>query len=179
METPLTQLDLAENRPRYSAGAGMNNPALLDMETSLTQLDLKENRPRYSAEGRMNTPVQLNMETPLVNLVFQSQLDSKLFANPGTAVFDGHDYTEGGRAQLEKVGETLPQVSYTVPPKTSVTASNNRSIPSSFAGMRDTVSPDTSSYTSSGAIPRSGLEVPNVNLKPVNNKTAIESQRSS
>ncbi len=179
METPLTQLELAENRPRYSADSGVNNPALLDMETPLTQLNLKENRPRYSAEGRMNTPVQLNMETPLVNLEFQSQLDSKLFANPGTGVFDGHDYTVGGHAQLEKVGETLPQVSYTVPPKTSVTAANNRSLPSSFAGMRDTVVPDTSSYTSSGAIPRTGLEVPNVNLKPVNNKNAIESQRSS
>jgi len=179
METPLTQLNLKENRPRYSADSGVNNPALLDMETALTQLNLKENRPRYSAEGRMNTPVQLNMETPLVNLEFQSQLDSKLFANPGTGVFDGHDYTVGGHAQLEKVGETLPQVSYTVPPKTSVTAANNRSLPSSFAGMRDTVVPDTSSYTSSGAIPRTGLEVPNVNLKPVNNKNAIESQRSS
>ena len=125
----------------------------------------------------MNNPAHFSMDTPLANLELQTQLDSKLFLNPGSAVFDAHDYTTVERARLAKVGDTLPQVSYTVPLKTSVTAPNSRVIPSSFAGLRDVVEPDVSSYTSSGAIPRAGLDVLNVNLRPVNNKTAIESRR--
>ena len=169
--------DLPLNRPHYSAGAGMNNPALLDMETPLTQLELTENRPHYSAGAGMNNPALLDMETPLTKLVFKTQLDPKLFSNPGSEVFDGHDYTAGVPAQLEKVGHTLPQISYTVPPTTSVTAPNNRSMPSSFAGMRETIVPDTSSYSSANAIPRTGIDILNVNLKSVNNKNSIESQR--
>ncbi len=166
------------NRPRYAAGAGVNPPAAIDMETPLTRLELDENRPRYAAGAGMNTPAAIDMETPLKNLDLKPQLDSKLFSNPGSAVFDGHDYTDAAPAQLEKVGYTLPQVSYIVPPTTSVTVPNDRTIPSSFTGLREKVKPDTSSYTSSSSIPRSGLNVPKVSLKPVANKTAMESQQS-
>ncbi len=178
MKTPLASLELDENRPRYAAGAGMNTPATIDMKTPLAQLELQDNRPRYAAEAGMNTPATIDMETPLEKLELQSQLDSKLFSNPGSAVFDGHDYTGAAPAQLEKVGHTLPQVSYIVPPTTSVTVPNNRAIPASFTGMREKVKPDTSSYTSSSSIPRSGLNIPKVSLKQVNNKTAMESQYS-
>ena len=178
MKTPLSSLELNENRPRYAAGAGVNTPATIDMETPLTQLELQANRPRYAVEAGINTPATIDMETPLKKLELQSQLDSKLFSNPGSAVFDGHDYTGAAPAQLEKVGHTLPQVSYIVPPTTSVTVPNNRAIPASFTGMREKVKPDTSSYTSSSSIPRSGLNIPKVSLKQVNNKTAMESQYS-
>lgn len=178
MKTPLAHLELKESRPRYAAGAGMNTPTTIDMETPLTHLELKESRPRYAAEAGMNTPLHLDMETPLTNLEFQSQLDSKLFSNPGSSVFDGHDYTVAAPAQLEKVGHTLPQVSYIVPPTTSVTVPNNRAMPASFTGMREKVKPDTSSYTSSSSIPRSGINVPKVSLRQVNNKNAMESHQS-
>ena len=178
METPLTHLELQENRPRYSAGAGLNNPVLLDMETPLTHLELQENRPRYATDARMNTLLQLDMETPLTKLELHTQVDSKLFSNPGSAVFDGHDYTTGESSQLDKVGDTLPQVSYIVPPTTSVTAPNNRSMPYSFGGLREKVEPDTSSYTSASSIPRGGIDVLKVNLRPVNNKNAMESQQN-
>jgi len=141
-------------------------------------LALDDNRPRYAAEAGMNTPLNLDMESSLEKMDLQPQLDSKLFANPGSAVFYGHDYTNASPAQLEKVGHTLPQVSYIVPPTTSVTVPNNRSMPSSFTGMREKIKPDTSSYTSSSSIPRNGLNVPKVSLKPVNNKTSMETQRS-
>ena len=166
------------NRPHYSAGAGVNTPVTIDMKTPLASLELDENRPLYAAGAGLNTPATIDMETPLKKLELQSQLDSKLFSNPGSAVFDGHDYTGAAPAQLEKVGHTLPQVSYTVPPTTSVTVPNNRAIPASFTGMREKVKPDTSSYTSSSSIPRSGLNIPKVSLKQVNNKTAMESQYS-
>ena len=156
----------------------MNKPVTFDMETPLTHLELQENRPRYATDARMNTLLQLDMETPLTKLELHTQVDSKLFSNPGSAVFDGHDYTTGESSQLDKVGDTLPQVSYIVPPTTSVTVPNNRSMPSSFTGLREKVEPDTSSYTSASSIPRVGIDVLKVNLRPVNNKNAMESQQN-
>ena len=170
--------DLPLKRPHYKAGARMNTPVTLDMETPLSHLELQENRPRYATDARMNTLLQLDMETPLTKLELHTQVDSKLFSNPGSAVFDGHDYTTGESSQLDKVGDTLPQVSYIVPPTTSVTVPNNRSMPYSFTGLREKVEPDTSSYTSASSIPRSGIDVLKVNLRPVNNKNAMESQQN-
>ena len=148
------------------------------METPLAHLELQENRPRYAPDARMNTLLQLDMDTPLTKLELHAQVDSKLFSNPGSSVFDGHDYTTGESSQLDKVGDTLPQVSYFVPPTTSVTAPNNQAMPYSFAGLREKVEPDPSPYTSASPIPRVGIDVLKVNLKPVHTKNAMESQQN-
>jgi len=74
--------NLSLNRPHYAAGAGVNTPAAIDMKTPLAQLELAENRPRYAAGAGVNTPAAIDMESALEKMDLQSQLDSKLFANP-------------------------------------------------------------------------------------------------
>jgi hypothetical protein len=54
------------NRPTYSADAGMNTPYQMNSETPT--IELFENRPHVSVGAGMNTPYQMNMETPITEL---------------------------------------------------------------------------------------------------------------
>lgn len=167
MQTSLTQLNPALNRPTYSAAAGMNTPVQVDMQSPLVTLDPERNLPAYSADAGINNPVQVDMENPLTRLSLLSQIDPEISVNPGSSVYDGQNYTQPIPEQLDKVGHTLPQVSYRVPEQVPVTSLNNRAIPSQFPGMKDIIQPDASSYTSAGHIPQPGVPIPKIQLRAV------------
>lgn len=178
---PASRMEAPLNLPaHYSANAGINTPAAVDMVTPLSKLNPQFNRPQYSASAGINSPASVetpSAASPLNRLELKAQLDSSLVSNPGTTVFDGHRYDQALPAQLEKVGFTLPQVSYTVPAQTSISSLNNRTFPLEFPGMRPQLEPDVSSYSSSGAIPRSGVTVPSVHLRPTHAKSPTEALR--
>jgi len=57
-----------DNRPMYSASAGMNTPITINGETST--IELFDNRPSYSASAGMNVPMQIDGETPTAELFY-------------------------------------------------------------------------------------------------------------
>lgn len=159
------RLKLDRKSPSVHADAGFRTPVTIDMQNPLSRQDLPLNRPAYSAGARMNTPAAIDYENPLARLELGSKLDDVLFSNPGSTIFDGQNYQVPLPEQLEKVHLTIPEVTYTVPAKTSVRSENNRSFPPIFPGMKEKVAPDVSQYVSAGPIPQKGLSQPQVLLR--------------
>ena len=171
MESVKTRLELPRNMPAYAANAGMNTPVTFDAESALTHLDLERGLPEYAVDAGVNTPLYVNSADPReTQLALQPHLDSKFATNPSTSTYDGQNYTAPKREQLDKVRFTLPQVSYVVPSRTSVTSENYRTLP---PVMRETLQPDATGYVTGGPIARKGLDIPKVSLRPVGNKLAL------
>ncbi len=165
--------NLPRTLPAHAAHAGVNTPAALDAESHLTQLALAPSRPAYAAGAGMNTVAELSAVDPrATKLSFQTQLDPALFTNPGADGYDGQDYTVVQSDLTAKTGFTRPQVSFENPAASQASAPNYRDLPPE---MRDTIRSQVSSagFRSGGYVPRRGLDVPQVALRPLGNKAGL------
>ena len=157
-----TVLNLDYNRPQVSATAGMNTPirinAPLDMET---KLDLNYNRPQVSATAGMNTPIKL--DAPISgNPNFETKLEAQIFTNPGTN-YGYKTRMNNSRNPDEYIHERIGY-SYTVPNKFNYQSRNELTHrPQVRKGLQPLKHYGKISHSS--AIPRIGLDVPQIRMK--------------
>ena len=82
-----------ENRPTYSATAGMNNPFEFNAPNSSESLELYRNLPETSVDAGMNTPYQFNGEMPEIEL-FDNRPQVSVSAGMNTPIeIDGEQYS--------------------------------------------------------------------------------------
>lgn len=154
----MENIELYDNRPSYAVSAGMNGFAVTNLDEILLP-ELSDNRPAYSASAGMNNITQLNAYTPLEELELEEKIRRNDFAVNPVFDFDGTDYSL--QDSRMKVGDNRPSYSYANPGKTNVSASNYLTHRPHFKEKLKV----PGGYENRGYMPRSGIEVQNIQLK--------------
>jgi hypothetical protein len=164
-----TKLEFDYNRPQVSASAGMNTPIYLkSFDGQETKLEFDYNRPQVSASAGMNTPTQID---GYVNreYEFETKLDPVMLTNPGSE--EGYKERMYGSNEVTRgaLQEGNPNYSYIVPATQPIY--RERNVLTHKPHFRQPLQPLRHSVTSGGAIPRFGLDIPQIQTRNFNTKS--------
>ena len=162
-------LEFDYNRPQVSASAGMNTPIYLkSFDGQETKLEFDYNRPQVSASAGMNTPTQID---GYVNreYEFETKLDPAMLTNPGSE--EGYKERMYGSNEVTRgaLQEGNPNYSYVVPATQPIY--RERNVLTHKPHFRQPLQPLRHSVTSGGAIPRFGLDIPQIQTRNFNTKS--------